>query len=288
MKAGFAGILVKLSISMWDGKKSDKKATAVVAKSFNSQQGFGDFIKNLFPGPSRLYLDKVQQVATQIRAFHYRETAPWYEGVQVLKASAYTNYDLEMSRLIKGVWVEAVRAFEENYDQMVEEAKTYLGGLFNQTDYPKLEDLKRKFEIRHQYFELRETEDFRLHLSPEAEERLKSEFEKSFNSQLGEALTAVYKRIDAALQQAMKNLTVLPGSGRFRKEWHSNLKDLVDSMGSLNLTDDPKLTELGDQIKKFLEDYPLEDVEEVLPARQEAQRKVQGIMDAFKSIGEGR
>ena len=86
-----SAMLVSLNISQWRAYKSDKKITAEVAVTHNSDASMGKYRKSLL---AREALAAIQKIAGAARDSHYTLTLPWAdEGRRILSNAGYWKYN---------------------------------------------------------------------------------------------------------------------------------------------------------------------------------------------------
>ena len=124
------GILVTLNITQWTARKFDSKATAKVNKAYKANDA-GRFNKLLI---SKEHLDVIQKIVTEARNFHYDNSMPWGDlGERLLPSTNFFEYTQGLSE-IKTRFEDAVRTFCKEYQNMKEEARARLNGLFSEKD----------------------------------------------------------------------------------------------------------------------------------------------------------
>ncbi len=231
-----ASLIVSLSISQWTARKHDKKITNEVNSTHNASSDAGRYNKQLI---SKEHMDAIQKVASKARSFHYENTLPWGDNNErLLPAKNYFEYVSEVAKM-KSEFDVAVSNFISNYDKVVEEARIKLNGMFNQADYPSSAAIIDKFSIKATFMPVPET-DFRLNLSTDEIEKLKESVTEEVNNRLAEAVKDTWSRIKEQLSKMKERLH--DKDAIFKDSLFGNLRELLNLLPKLNVTDDPNLS----------------------------------------------
>jgi hypothetical protein len=164
-------MLCSLSISMWSARKHDPEASEEIAQRHGPQADAGRYHKVLLPKEA---LAEIHRIVSEARQEHYFMTLPWDDnGYRVLPAAAYMDHT-EMMRALSDRFTPAVEALAHQFGQLVEEAKTRLGGLFRPGDYPAPDELRSNFSFETKVMPLPDAGDFRVALGDHEKERIKT------------------------------------------------------------------------------------------------------------------
>ena len=127
-----AGVISKLTIRQWSGRKSDKQAGRETAARNRADEKMVRVSKTLIPVEA---LEPIKQLGHEVRTYHYESTVVWAEGAQFLPSrlsipysAAMQEYQLRFDRL--------AREFCTAYPGLVEAAPQLLGALYCEEDYP--------------------------------------------------------------------------------------------------------------------------------------------------------
>ena len=86
-----SAMLVDLSISLWSGRKLDRKVSGEVDTINSTQTRAGNYNKNLLAGDTSL--SEIQKVVTMIRTYHNSITIPWSNsGIRLLPTALFMEY----------------------------------------------------------------------------------------------------------------------------------------------------------------------------------------------------
>ena len=137
-------MLASLSISTWSARKHDPEASEEIAMRHGAQTDAGRYNKVLLPKKA---LADLQKIVSEAREAHYFVTLPWDDnGYRVLPGAVYMDHAARM-RALADRFNCAVNQFCQQFADLVAQARTRLGGLFRDEDYPSLDELRSKFSF---------------------------------------------------------------------------------------------------------------------------------------------
>lgn len=270
---------VRLNISAWKGMKKDSRIEGEVASAHNVKGKAGKWQGNLFPGADT-ELKSVLDAETAIRSFFYSNTRKWNDGEQIITSQQYQSFVEEISKLM-GLFEQRVDTFLSSYEDRKVQALANRGTLASPSDYPSLDEVKAKFEIRLRFYPLEDAGDFRLDIPEEENQKLARELEEGVGERLQVAMQDSKDRILFCLDQALQNLRKVKGSGRYRGEWHQNLSELLNVADAFNLTEDDGYAQGVQEVRIAFEKMDEEAIaEDTLGegARADAANAVEKIM----------
>jgi hypothetical protein len=283
-------MLSSLSISQWSARKHDREASEEIAARHGAKSDVGRYNKVLIP---REALADVQKIAGEARREHYFMTLPWDDaGYRVLPAAAYMDHT-DRLRTYSAEFGRAADAFAAQFEHLVNEARSRLGGLFRAEDYPSAGEIREKFAFETRVLPLPDAGDFRVALGDEERERIKRQIKASVEASLTIASRDLWQRLYEAVSHMAERLSAYTVSEEgvahpFRDSVVTNLVRLVDVLPKLNVTGDPELERLTAQVRASLLVDPKElrrsdDVrEETRKAAAAIAQQMAGYMAAYQ------
>ncbi len=247
-------MLCALSISIWSARKHDPEASEEIAQRHGAQADAGRYHKVLLP---KAALAEIQKIVSEARQEHYFMTLPWDDnGYRVLPAAAYMDHTEKM-RDLSSRFTPAVDALGQQFGQLVEEAKSRLGGLFRSADYPAPDELRSKFSFETRVMPLPDAGDFRVALGDEEKERIKRQITAAVEASLQVASRELWQRLYEAVTHLTERLQAYQVTEErvehpFRDSVVTNLVKLVDILPKLNVTADQELERLAAQVRASL------------------------------------
>ncbi len=275
-------MLITLSLSAWRGKTSDRQACSEIATSHDAQEDALNVVKKLMPKGA---LDGVNSVISRARVEHHRRTLPWLAGgVGILSSIGFLPY-AEKFRELKAMLKIEKDSLRVQYTGFKDQAKKDLGTLYRESDYPSIDELMDKIDIQTRVMPIPSGQDFRVQISDAVRQQIQHEIEEQVRLQVTEATKEPYRRVAqlAARMVERLNAYTVTDEGKklnvFKDTLVTNVRDLVELLPSLNLTNDTDLTQLTELLKTELLQYQPETLRESAMARQQTAESAQKILD---------
>lgn len=243
-------LLVTLSVRMWGGTKTDKKVSGEVRHAKQAKEGAGRYIKNLIPDD---YIDPLKAISQAAGDDNRRMSSQWGPGQRIIKAEVIEDW-LATMRKHKEDWEPAVAHLLDNYDQMLIDAESNLGAMFNRREYPTRTQLERRYSFDFDVTNVPTADDFRVSLPNIDRDRLKAEMEASQRNKAREVNREIAARIEKAVAHMAERLRAYKGTreGSFRDTLTANVQELADLVPMLNVTGDPAIDAIAAAMKADL------------------------------------
>ena len=272
-------LLVSLSISQWMARKYDKKATKEVADINRASTSAGRYNKSLLPLND--LLANVHQKTGLIREKFAKNTLLWgIDGTRILPSANYLTF-MQDFRKEKGEWQYLVQNFLDNYDTLVDEAKRWLGDLYDEKDYPARDKIVEKFNMDMAILPV-PTNDFRVELSSDELARLQEEMEGRMATVQQEAMMDAWGRLYKHVQHIAEKLA--DPKGIFRDSMVENAQETCDLLSRLNIADDPNLEAMRREVEAKLISHHPDSLRNDPDLRQDTAEEARKIMDLMGSF----
>ena len=246
-------MLVNLHIQQWSGRRYDRKASNQVAIDHDALTTAGRYNKLLLPAAA---FGPLISTVSATRSAHYANTLPWDdEGSRLLTVANYDNYTARIDRLIEQMVIQR-NAFCEEYVHNMQRARFELGRLFNESDYPDTDTVRRKFGISYKIKPIPASSHFIAALNEEDNHRIRRDIERQLESQLHDAMGDLYRRLGDAVERVRDRLGH-DNDGKpnvFRDSLIGNIRDLVETVPRLNIFGDDRLAALCQEVKDRIGD----------------------------------
>ena len=281
-------LLVGLTIRVFSGVKTDKKVSEEITTANHAAPDSGRFQKHIL---GRDALKGISVVADAARAFHYERTLPGPMGkMGIISVGGYLDYT-ERLRDYNLNFQKAVDAFIDVYPTLVREAKITLNGLFNEKDYPAIDELAAQFQFKSTCAPFPTGNHWFPNLSDDIVASLKAEFEESIASSVAEARTESLERARELVRATIEKLNAYaidPNTGklagrRFHDTVVTNLRDFADSIPGLNIGGDPEFDALADAFR-HAGAYEAAALRADPGIRTEVVKRAQVILDKLDSL----
>ena len=239
-------MLVELTIRQWAARKHDKKVSREVDQGHGAKNA-GRYNKQLIAKDA---LEPIAKKASAIRLFHYARTLPWgNNGQRLLPAKFFLDYRNELVKH-RDEFNRLVDTFMASYPQLVSDARTRLGSLYDPNEYPPATDVRLSFGVEFDIFPVPTAGDFRVDVANEERSEIAAQIEAATQERQANATKACYIRVRDVLQR-MKQQCVA-GKTRITDSLIEDTRDLTDMLDDLNIGDDPELTRIASEIRKDL------------------------------------
>jgi hypothetical protein len=284
-----SAMLVDLNISVWTGRKMDKKVSDEIDAAKNTKAKGGNYHKKLLAGTARL--DSLQKLVAAIRIWHYEQTLPWSDGgSRLLPMKNFFDYKATLAAY-EQQFNDEVQVFLTEYPTLVSAAAFQLGDLFDNTEYPDVDKLANKFGFKYVFLPVPEVGDFRIDVSEAGKEELKQQYEKFYNDKLGEAMGDAWARLHECVKHMSEKLANAPTPREtkdgpnytqiFRDSLISNANELCELLTKLNVTNDPKLEHARATLESAVNGKCAEDLRKSDELRLQTKAKVDEILGMF-------
>lgn len=277
-----AAMLVDLQISIYSGRKQDKRTQAEVtlSKGANSKRAASVY-KSLFA--DCVELDSITKFQARARAEHYRLTLPWNDyGARLLPTKALLDYQKAMGKY-QIEFDRLVGAFLDKYDTLVAAAAFQLGTLFERDEYPERDKVAQKFRMDTSFTPLPTSGDFRLDIENEVQQELVDKYEKRITDQIAAANQDSWTRLYEALKRLSERLVVTEDGKK--KVFHDTMVtgaiELCALLDQLNVTGDSSLAKASRQLEDVLSGVTPKELREEDGTRITTKQKVDEILAAF-------
>jgi hypothetical protein len=175
--------------------------------------------------------------------------------------------------------------FLREYPILKEDARILLNGMFNEMDYPTVEEMRGKFAIELETLPLPSAGDFRVALAEGEVTRIQREIETRLQREFLKANQDLWNR----LRLAVDNMVLRLGNpeGRIHDSLVGNLQSIVDLIPKLNVTGDENLERISETCANALTGHDPQALRDDpgLRAKVAAQAKeISSIMDAYMAF----
>ena len=278
-----SNLLYRPSVSIWTARIKDKAQSIEVHKSNGAVAGAANVYKQLLPESPEL--KAIQQHAAAFRTWIYDSTLPWDDsGWRIGRVARHMDF---MDQA--GDWMrqfdEKVQAFAAVYTQAFENARFTLNNLFDEADYPGVNEVISKFGITLDVTSLPNTEDFRVvdGIPSDEVERLVQIAKTSVDERVKAAMGEAFSRLHGVVSKMAETLVAYENKAvkKFNDSLVGNIAALVDVMPALNILDDADLNDYT-ATAKLLCDYAPEDLRKDAKTRKAAIAEAQALSRRMK------
>lgn len=244
---------VMLHTSRWTASTKDDTVTQEVIFTKAAQSGAGAFRKRLAQHAAVVNVDFAFR---KLRKFFHDNTLPWNRKNKecIIRTSKFT----ELANGLQAIEMECQTVLNTLYlewDDVIEHAKnSELGAMFNASDYPSLEDLKKKYSIKFEYGILQDSEDVRVQTSVEVVNQLKDAINAQNMAGQTTAMNDLWKRLYEPVK-AMADKLSDPSAQRYHKSLIGNIMDVTKVIQDMNVANDPNINQFVIDVESKLGVY---------------------------------
>lgn len=279
----------KLSISNWEAKRKAKSVEATAEAAAGAVHGAISARKSLLPGAEAL--EDIIKHSSAMRGWWNSVSAPWFDnGMRVYNVAGHFDIQLaygDMARHRDSL----IDKFMTEYPALREKARFDLNDLFDEEEYPMPGHVRSRFTCAFEVMPLPDVADFRVvqGLDPKEMTRLQAEAEAKVNARVSEAMATTVRRTLEAVQLMADRLAEYSRKEdadekrQFYQSWVENVKEIAALLPQLNLTNDPKISQIAREIEESFSKPGLFYKSDAT-ARQEATQKAKSIAAALASF----
>lgn len=280
-------MLARFNVSQWTARKSDKRISDKAAEDAHGDPRHINAIKRLLPANA---LEPIEKIVSEARKYHRDNTLPWqYDGVGILYSKYYFDYTPRM-RDLERRFNAAVEAFMPKYRDHIEAAKILLGDNFNEQDYPHPMEVRRKFAFVLEFNKVEMGSDFRVpDIGDEAQAEIQREIDRRANDAISGMVRAVWTQIHEHVNHMVERLNAYNERmekppeergrwGVFENTLVENLRDLVERMPRLNITESDAIENMRVRLLRQLCAEDPDTLRESPLTRKDVLRKAEAIL----------
>ena len=169
-----SSMLVSVDVNVWTATKQDRGISDEVTTMKKAELGTGKFTKYLFAkNPKHHRIVKLRQL---IHKWAKESTYSWNKTQNLLPTVDLEKFKAEYDKY-ESEFTKAVDDFLENYQTLVSDEAFKQGDMFDKNDYPSIETLRQKFNMRLYVAEV-PSQDFRCQVSQDTADDLKAEYQQ--------------------------------------------------------------------------------------------------------------
>jgi len=280
-KLSGSALIVNLSLSVWTGRKLDKRVSEEVDQAKSTKTRAGNYHKNLLAGSGKL--EEIGKVANAVRTWHYTVTQPWGDnGDRVLNMATFIDYKARLSEYEQQFAV-AVNNFLNEYDTLVAAAAFQLGDLFNREDYPVREQIVEKFGFRYAFTPLPTAGDFRVDIGEEGLREMQAHYETVLSDRVNSAMRDAWDRLHDVLSRMSERLADTEDGKRkiFRDSLVENVIEVCGLLRHFNITGDLKMEAMRMELEDAMRNVDAATLRESDLMREQTKQKVDALLDKF-------
>jgi hypothetical protein len=282
-------ILCTLHVSVWAGTKTDRDAGDDLADHKHAKRGSAKVIKSLLG--DCIELREVLRIGSAARTALKESTLPWIDrGARLVPVSRYTK--------IQGMLLDYQHAFYTALDTLVDvysdriaQARVGLGAMFNEADYPHLDDIRSRFTLDFVFAPVPDNGDFRIKVADDAIADLQSQYAKAMDDTVKEGIGGAMSAACAVFEKLSERLTVLDAHDGYgsKPKLHASLVESIhealDLVRDGNVIDNPYVEDAHRQLRNVANTLDVDELRASARIRQSAQQDIKDAIANLPSLG---
>ena len=281
MSISSSAVLVRLSISTWTAKKIDKHQTENVYRREGADSKAGKYIKDIMVGCK--HIGEVTKYANNTRNEYANRTLPWDDmGDRILSTSSLLPFKSDFNGKRDEFWRRRDYICN-NYDNLKHISASYLGAMYNPSDYPSVDSVYEKYAWKLTIKTVPESGHLYLDLPAQDLEEMRQALEADKQDKTKHAMDTAWHRMHDMLSSMSAKLTEgeEDKKKRFYESFVSNPKDLCDMLEHLNIANDPELERARVMLERTIKGADIEVIKESPAIREDMKTKVDSILKQF-------
>jgi hypothetical protein len=280
--------LVTVEVNVWTATKQDKQISNEVTSAKNASTDAGKFTKNLLSNsPDHKALLNYRQT---VYNWLQRCTYDWAGSVRLLPTFSierfmkeWSAHEVEFNKLLDN--------FIAKYPTIVSDAAFKQGDMFNRSEYPEPEDIRRRFRLKLFVTKVPEN-DFRsggiaTAIADDLEQHYNNQIEEIVNKSMvdaSERLVEIASRISNACTEASPDEDGKIKRKKVYETTISQARDICETLRHFNLTNNQQLESARAQLEEALSGVTLEDLRESSYVRSTVKDSVDDMLNKFKPL----
>lgn len=264
-------MLVVISLGRYSTSRADKQLRDKVAQENRADKKMVSLTKRILEEEA---LSEISKIDRKIDVVKRRYTLPWLQdGTAILPSELYFEFKAAMSALAQEREM-AVKEAASRLPYWITRAQSLGGDLVANFKYPTEEEFISKFYFRCYPIPFPTASDFRCSLSAEDMDEVRKDNERLTNEAVNKAVMTLLARFSPLVKNMAEQLgkyKLEDGkvTGRLYETLVTHIKDIVDVVPSLNLTQNPLVTEIVNEIQEQLCKYDIETLKENAEIRRQ-------------------
>lgn len=273
--------LVSLNIANWEANRQDRRVSTEVAIANDvKDQRLCRLRKSLLPKTA--VMDELNAVIRKARTFHYSNTHDWmYQGPRILPTANASAYLTKM-REFKREHELAVVKFLESYDAIREDAKGVLGSLYDENDYPPVEELRGKYGFDY-VIQPMPAAGILLELGLESQDALeqKQKLEADMAKTFQQANRRMWDDLYARLEKLASRLG--DDEAKVQGKTLSAVRELAELLPRMNITNDETLDAMAKKLTASLDGLSEDTVNTNPSTRERVKEETQTVFNVMQA-----
>jgi len=274
-------ILVNVTIHKRTEFRVDKRVRKEVSDTKHVTNNAGTYRKRIYHAST---LSNINAIANRLHEWLRRETVEWGGGYRLLPVTNLMEFRAEFRKL-QNKFDAAVEMFIQRQPEYKQAAQLMLKDMYFEGDYPTPDEIRKDFSITATLAPLPDNSaDFRLQLSEVDMDAVRKDIQNDLTKQyekITEDLFLRVKRIMGVFIEKLEDPKLADSKSSFIK----HAEELVKVLPSLNFMEDPRLTDLIQDIQDIVANSSLQTLKNDANIRLKTREDIQNILGKLNDYG---
>lgn len=295
VKIGLAAnsLLVNLTVHFWTAKKKDDEATRKTNAAAGAREDAGAYIKNILDPK---LLEVPATAASKVRTYVESMTVVWQRGgIRLLPAVKLAEFRSEVRRLI-AEFDHTADVLASQYASARDDDAARLGTMFVNTEYPSVEEVRRRYRINVDIYPVPDAGHFLVDLQQEEVQRLRDEFQGTYGRAVAAMRADLAEQVAAPVRAMAKKLrdykvvadpSAKKGSrteGTFRDSLVENVREMVAKLKVYNVAGDEDIESVVADVERDLAPHSPETLRSDAYTREQTAKKADAILAKMSAL----
>jgi len=240
--------LVSLEISQLGLSKKDKDITDKAHQAAGITDTRAGYYRKF--KIDRLSILAISRAANSARSYHRIMTVPWgYDRYRLLPSALLMKYTKDI-RALKSEFLSHVDDLVVRWPNILITAQKRLGPAYNQSDYPITSEVKDFYKFQVHFKPIPQDDHFILKVEEKTLQEMKDSLNVEQHKNMEEAMSSLWHRLYEVVDRMATRLD--EKSPKIFKTLVTNIEDLTSILPELNISKDPQLTDMCNDVKNKL------------------------------------
>lgn len=267
-------MLVRVKCTKWCNSITDREITDQVTFDKAAADGYLRVTKRLAKQAVVKELNKIiGQVGNTVLKLW---TVPWDDGVHLITVDNLDRFEAALQKKADRL-AELKAELQDTWPAVIEADKARLGAAFDANDYPSASEVINRYSITYELRPLPSGDDIRVNLPQKRVNAIRQQVERDVAAKVEAGAKVVSERVADVLNTFVDGMerhgTKADGAKRASKFADSTveaIERLAEALPGLNLTGDPALTAVSNDLFLKLRDLDPQVLREDAGERQQA------------------
>ena len=281
-------MLVRVKCTKWNNSVTDREITDQVTFDKAAADGYLRVTKRLAKQAVVKELNKlIGQVGNTVLKLW---TVPWDDGVHLISVDNLDRFEAALRK--KADRLEELKVeLQDTWPAVIEADKVRLGDAFDPDDYPSVNEIVNRYSITYELRPLPSGDDIRVNLPQQRVNAIRQQVERDVSAKVEAGAKVVSERVADVLTTFIEGMerhgTKADGAKRASKFADSTveaIERLAEALPGLNLTGDPALTAVSNDLFLKLRDLDPQVLREDDGKRQQAADTAKEIVNKLSGF----